>query len=311
MADQRDVFTGNVRSGPFHEDVLDEIFQITPEETPFYNMIGESNAASVFHSWSTRSLTTRADNRQVEGKEYNIGAMADSSLPARQNNWCQIVDKLPRVTRTEQTLDATGISDLMADQISLRQIELKTDMEHALLRGSVNSGPTNDGDTSAVRALGGFHNILTTGTTVQSPATLTETLFNDMFDRGWQRGASMRDVLVGGSLKRRISGYTASSTKYVFQEDKRITNAVDVYESDFFLTQIHKSHDVPNTATGTLPRLAVYAFDRDMYKKAWLRKPMRRRLADTADDYRAVCVAEFTLEFGHPGAGEKLTGFTT
>ena len=49
------------------EDVTQIIYQITPEDTPFYNMIADRSSGSPKHEWQTRDLTTRSDNATVEG----------------------------------------------------------------------------------------------------------------------------------------------------------------------------------------------------------------------------------------------------
>jgi hypothetical protein len=302
------IYATGVRGGAYHEDVIDEIFEITPDDTPFYNMIGDSVARSVWEDWERDSLDVRsAANAAAEGKVYtNASSFLHTALPSRVTNWCQIFDKLPRVTLTQQAMDPVGITDLMAHQVSKREREFKTDIEHALLRGSLNSGPTT-GTDAAVRRLGGFHNVMTYTTLQASIVTFNESIFNDWLENGWIRGASLRDVLAHGRIKRGISAFTASSTKYIFSEDRRIVNAVDVYESDFYLTQIHKSRDVLTDET-TLPRRCLYLFDRDFFTKAWLRKPSRRRLADRGDSVEMAIVAELTLKYGHPAAGTVITG---
>lgn len=312
MAGIGQIPVGDILGGPYHESVLDEIFEITPDDTPFYNMIGDATSRSVWEDWEKDTLDTRNDNAQVEGKVYtNASSFLNTALPTRVSNWCQIFDKLPRVTLTQQAMDPIGITDLMAHQVAKREREFKTDIEKALLRGSLNSGPTCLTDQTG-RRLGGFHNVMTYTTLHVTNASFTEDKFNDWLENGWDRGASLRDVLVHGRLKRGISKFTASSTKYIFSEDRRIVNAVDIYESDFYLTQIHKSRDVPNdVSTAGSVRRCLYLFDRDFFAKAWLRRPNRRRLADRGDSVEMAIVAELTLRFGHPAAGAVICGFHT
>lgn len=285
------------------EDVLDIIYQITPEDTPFFNMIGDSRATDILHQWPRRSLTTRADNAQEEGHEFNINAsfFAAAVLPVRVSNLTQIFRKLPRVTESFQATQVIGISDLMADQIQQRSVEFKTDVEHALLRGSINSGSSA---TGTARRLRGFHNMNpSNGTDLTSNASFTETLFNLLLEDIWADGGRAQDVLVNGYMKRRISSFTDSATKFFMADDRKVINTIGVYESDFFTTQIHLCRDCRNAAGD----YDLYAFDRSFFAKAWLRTPKVERLPRMGDDVRAVVIAELTLEYGDQAAAGFIT----
>ena len=285
------------------EDVLQIIYQITPEDTPFFNMIGDSVAKSPLHHWLRRSLTARsAANAVQEGTDYNAGSsFLDTVLPSREFNICQIVRKLPRVTKSFQASETHGITDLMADQIEARATEWKYDTESSLLLGTLASGTSS---TSSPRAMDGFHNIPpSNGSAFTSQVSVTETLFNDLLQDIWTRGGRAQDVLCGGYIKRRISGFTDSATKFFMSDDKKVVNTIGVYESDFHTTQIHLSRDVP-AAGGTH---ALYAFDRSFFAKAWLRKPTIERLPQLGDDHRAVIIGELCLEWGDQSAAGFFT----
>lgn len=307
MANQKQVFRPNIQGGAYREDVLDVLFEIDPTSTPFWNMIGTSSSSSVMHQWGRRSLTLRQDNAKSEGVVYTAPTdFANPVLATRTTNWCQIFSRLPMVTGTQEAMNAVGIGALMADQVNYHMVGIKTDQEHALLRGSLNSGPTNNADTS-VRRLGGVANVMTYTTALSTNTTFRETVFNNFHENGWNRGASLRDVLVHGRIKRWISSFTASSTKYIFSEDKRLVNSVDVYESDFYLSQIHLSHDVPPGPSGSGTARAAYFIDRDFFKKSYLRRPSRRMLPVAADATYEELLTELTLEYGHPAAGTTVT----
>lgn len=285
--------------GPLREDVLDVIFQITPEDTPFYNMIGDTSASNPVHQWPIRSLTTRADNAVQEGAAYS-GNFQDLVLPSRVTNLTQILRKLPRVVDTFQASTTIGVSDLMADQISQRAVEWKTDVEHALLRGSLVSGTSADG---TARRMNGFFPAVTTNSfDYGSQGTFTETMLNNMFEAIWNSGGRAQDVLVNGTLKRRISQFTDSATKFFMSDDRRVVNTIGVYESDFHVTNIHLSRDIRQGA-GTFD---LYALDRSFFNKAWLRTPQIRRLPETSDAQEAVIIGELTLEFGNQAAAGKF-----
>jgi len=279
------------------EDVLDIIFQITPEDTPFFNMIGDSSATSPKHEWQVRSLTTRQVNAQVEGDSYTF---VEPVLPTRVENLTQIFAKYPRVSNTSQATARHAIDDLMADQMEQRMVEFKTDMEHALLRGSQASG-----NASAVaRQMDGLLNIVSTNTlTLSGGTTLTEDHLNDLLEDIWEQGGKPGDVLVNGFLKRRISTFTASSTKFQQQEARKVINTISVYESDFSVVNVALSRDIPQATDNN----TLVALDRSMFGKGWLRTPVSKRVADTADSVDAVIIGEVTLEYGNEAAAGTIT----
>jgi hypothetical protein len=304
MADQIDIWSSKLKGDAYHEDIMDVIYQITPEDTPFINMIGSVGASNVYHEWSVRSLTARAHNAVAAGEEYYADTnFSNPNNPVRRANFCQILRKLPRVTRTEQRMNKIAISDSMGDEFNQKTIEWKTDLEHAALRGSLSSGPSDGTDTANIRRMGGYHNVITDGTdptTWDDNASQAEIVFNDSMQRGWTRGAKLSTVLVGGAEKRTISSFTGSTTKYTFAEDQRITNTVGIYESDFHVTEVHLSRDVAASC--------VYAFDPSFFALAWFDGPFTEKLSKVADDHRGVVLGEVTLEFGNEAAAERLVG---
>lgn len=307
MAAETDVFASGYQGGAYREDVMDVIYQMTPEETPFYNMIGDAVATSVLHQWTTRSLAARAFNAQSEGDQYAVADFSNPNLPSRVSNYCQIVRKTPRVTGTQQAMEAVAIADLMADQLQIRGVEFKYDIEHSLLLQTMASGPTDSGDTTT-RKMKGFWNAATATSMTVGALVLTESGFNAHLELGWSAGAKFSDVLVPSSLKRIISGFTGSSTKFIAAEDMRIVNSVNVYEGDFHVTTIHKCRDLTNTAGATTK--AVFYFDSTFFAKAWLRRPFTEVLPTTGDDTKAVILAELTLEFGNSLASLNAHSWT-
>lgn len=288
-------WSGNV----IREDVLDEIYQITPEDTPFFNMIGDSTAKDPLHQWPIRSLTTRGDNAVVEGADYADSDYADLILPSRVSNICQILNKLPKVNGTMQAVQVIGIGDLMADQIQQRMVEFKTDVEHALLRGSMNSGSSA---LATARRMGGYFNVMTTNSSdLASLITLLESGLNQLFQDIWEDGGRAQDVLVNGHHKRVISNFNGGATKFIMSEDRKIVKTVGIYESDFHTTMIHLCRDVPQGQGAN----ALFAFDRSFFAKAWLRTPRVERMPKTGDSFKASILAELTLEFGNVNAGGK------
>ena len=62
------------------EDVMRQVVQITPTETPFMSGIGKTQANNTLHQWPEVTLTTRSDNAVAEGAAF--GAATSRILTA-------------------------------------------------------------------------------------------------------------------------------------------------------------------------------------------------------------------------------------
>jgi hypothetical protein len=269
------------------EDLTDVIFQITPTETPIMNMTSQGKCSGVVHEWQERQLTTRGVNAQAEGYVYDF----DESVrrPTRVVNITQNMLKQIRVSSTNEAANHAGIAGLFADQAEVATIELKTDMEHAVVAGTIASGATDGVRTFAglVQAISSNLSVHTTNTSV----AITEPFFNDMLERSWDQGGAPRDWFMGATLKRSISGFTASSNSYRDQASGRVVNTISVYESDFFVIETHLSRDIPS--------LGLLGLDRTMLEFCLLRPVMMRRTADVASSTDGVVEVEGTLSWGN------------
>ena len=112
------------------EDLVDVIYNISPEDTPILSAIPRTTAKSTKHEWQLDSLATPAANSVIEGDDATIDAM---SATTRAFNFTQISDKVIAVSGTQGAVDAAGRADEMAYQIAKKSKELKKDMEFALI----------------------------------------------------------------------------------------------------------------------------------------------------------------------------------
>lgn len=278
------------------EDVIDIIFQITPTDTPFYNDIGDTAANDTDHGWTTRGLTVRADNAQTEGAVF-AGAYTAGNFPDRVRNRTQIFRKLPQVARSMASSNMIGVKNLMADQIQINMQEFKTDIEHALIRGSLASGSTDN----SVRRLNGLVNSMLEGPTngnrfdYSTAGTFTESAFNDLLEQVWLDGGNPANCLVNSAIKRSIGSFGSTLTKNIQADDKRVVNVVTVIETDFGVTNVKLSRDV----SGAADLYDCIVYDHSFYKKAWLDAPFVERIPKVGDSEEAVILAEGTLEYGN------------
>lgn len=278
--------------GALREDLLDVISQLTPTETQLMTGLGTSSATSTRHEWTEDTLTAAAHSAAVEGADASY---AEITNPTRKFNYTQIFRVAYSVTDTERATNNAGFSDRFAYEATKALKVLKNNMEFALIRGSLACG-----NNSVARQLKGIKSWLSV-TTSQSGVSLSESILNDRLQSVWNNGCEVSAVYTGMTLKRRISGFTAGSTKNTKSEDKRLVNAVDVYEADaakmvklFAHRYVTVSADTNNDVVG---------ISEDFFKVAYLRKPFTRDLARTGDATKGEVVAEATLECRNGYAG--------
>jgi hypothetical protein len=126
-------------------------------------------------------------------------------------------------------------------------------------------------------------------------------MLNDYFQNVWTAGSEVNAVYTGMYMKRKISGFTAGATKNVEVTDKRLVNAVDIYQADAAKMVKLFAHRYVTIAGDV--NYDIIGIDEDKIKTAYLRKPFTRELAKTGDSTKGEVVGEMTLEVRHYNAG--------
>lgn len=287
------------------EDLTDIIFQITPTDTPVMNIMSRGKCNSTIHQWQTRALVTRTDNAVQEGAVYDFALNASFTAhtpqarrAARATNITQSFLKQIRVSTTSEAVDQAGISSMMADQAQVKTVEMKTDMEHAGIQGTLASG-ASDGVPRFSGLIEGIEtgDTATTYTTGTGAVTMVESLLNDQIQLCWENGGAPRDWFMFGKMKRAVSAFTASSQPYINADEQRVVNTISVYESDFFIIEVKLSRDIPN---GTGHANGVLGLDRTMLEFCMLRPVTLERTAKIASSTDAVIEAEGCPAWGNP-----------
>ena len=280
------------------EDLLDVITNLTPTETQLMTGLQTTTAKSVRHEWLKDTLPSAKFNSYVEGVDASY-AVTD---PTRLINYCQIIRQGFDVSDTQSAVDHAGISDRKAYEASKAMKAWKNDAEYSILLNSLNCG-----SASVARTLNGIYQwVALTNATNQSGISMTEATFIAHLARCWDQGTEVDEVYVPATLKRRIDGFTANATKTVPIADRRLVNAVDVYESSFapivkiFLHRyVNSDAYVATIANGN----NIIGIDASMYAVSYLRKPFMRDLSKTGDSEKGEIVGEITLEDRSNGLG--------
>jgi hypothetical protein len=275
------------------EDLLAMITNLDFKETQLMSGLGTSKATSIRHEWLQDTLKTPAANAAIEGADASYAARTN---PTRLINYTQILTIPYEVTDTDRDINAAGFGDRMSYEMEKALKEWKQDAEFSLMRSTLGCGTG-----SAARTMKGLKSCLTL-TTTYSAVSLSEVMLNDYLQNVWDKGVEVNAIYGSMTLKRRISSFTAGATKNVSIDDRRLVNAVDIYQADAAKSVKLFPHRFV-TVAGTDTNNNLVGVNEDYFKVAYLRSPKNIPLAKVGDSSRAMVVGEMTLEFKHPDAG--------
>ena len=304
MALETNAFTTYLAKGN-REDLTDVIYRISPTDTPFLSGIDKENATATYHEWQTQALAAvSSTNAQIEGDAATADA---ATATVRLGNYTQIARKIPRVTGTQQAVDHAGRGSEMAYQEMLKGLELKRDIETSLLASTTGS---TSGSSSGIRRIGGYNAWITTNSTFQSTGAdatgdgtnfrddagaaqlvaFTEPMLKSVLQQCWTAGGKPDTIMAGGFNKQQFSLFNGRASPIEDAKSKKITAAVDAYESDFGTLKV-----VPNRFSRTRDVLVIQM---DMWAIAYLngRRMVSEELGKTGDTQWRQIIAEYTLE---------------
>jgi hypothetical protein len=295
------------------EDLIDQIFDISPTDCPVQVAIGKSKAKSTKHEWQTDSLSTAdADNAQIEGNEYTY---AEPDPTTRVGNYTQIFRKTIKVTGTQEAVDKAGRSSEIGYQAAKRAKEIKRDLEAAITSNNA-SVAGNDGTP---RKLGGLRAWLETNTSVagsdggynsgtglvdaatnSTQRDLTKALLDGVIKSCFTNGAELKMLSVGPHNKQVFSTFMSDTnvaqlrTNVTGNGKTTIVGGVDVYKSDF--------GDLMVRANRFQPERNAYLIDPSHASVAVLRKMKIEKPAKTGDAVNYVMLHECTLRVDNEAA---------
>lgn len=283
------------------EDLTDMIYRITPTDTPFMSMIGKGEATATKHEWQTQALAAPGNNVATEGDD---AANATVTPTERLNNQTQISTKTVGVSGTQEAVTSAGRKSEMGYQMMLKSLELRNDMEVAL----VQNGVAVTGAARQLRGLiGWFGDNVDAGAGYVAPnyrtnvaqtdgtqAAFTEARLKNVLQKVYTAGGNPTVIMLPPLAKQTFSTFTGGNNRQDKSEDKKVTAAVDVYVSDF-----GELKAVPNRR---MRARDVAILQPDMWAVDYLRPFFTKDLAATGDSTRKQIIVEYTLEAKNPAA---------
>ena len=298
------------------EDLSDVIYNISPSDTPFFSMAAKVKATAVLHEWSTDALAAvNTANAQLEGGESSREA---STTPSRVQNYCQIMKKNATVTGTQRASNLAGADDMMDLQKAKKGLELRKDIEYALL------GPQgqNAGGATTARTMRGFNSwingngsrgaagadstVATAAVTDETAAglrTFTEAMLKDAIKDAYDDGGEPTTVLVGTFNKQIASTFTGRATAREMVKVGTVQGTASMYASDF--------GDLKIMASRTQRSRDAFVVDPTKVKVASLRSFETEPLARIGDADTTEIYWEGTLEMCNKDAHAGIFDLTS
>jgi hypothetical protein len=293
------------------EDLVDVIYDISPQDTPIMSSIGKGKASAVYHEWQTDTLASaNTGNAAIEGADATAATLSPTT---RVGNYTQIVQKTVQISGTLESVDKAGRKSEKAYQLAKASAELKRDIEAII---TANQGQSAGSSVSA-RVMGSLLSWIKTNTNKQESSTagtdpttsgvstrgdgttrtFTETMLKDVVQKVFTAGGTPTLLVVPPALKQVVSGFEGlAQHRYNSNATGQITilAGADLYQSDFGVLQI-----VPNRFMRSRDALVL---DPEYAALAYLRPFQTNELAKTGDSEKTQLLAELTLEVKNEAA---------
>ncbi len=298
------------------EDLENVIYDISPEETPFYSSSKKVKASNTYHEWQTDALRASTTNAHIEGDATTAEARVATT---RLGNYTQIFKNAVVIPDTDKGLDKAGRASEMAYQTLKIAKEQKLDIEKALFANNARVA----GNATTARELAGapvwFTNTIqnmgaggahATGDGTDARTDGTQSVFNQTkFDATmqsiWEKGGTPDSVYLSAFQMNKALDFSGNNNQRstVQAGDKKVVKSLDVYVTpwgtiEFVPSRENRSRD-------------VYVMQDDMWAVAVLRGTKNVELAKTGDNSTRQVVTELTLISKNDKASGMVVDCTT
>lgn len=301
------------------EDLENVIYDISPEETPFYSSLKKVKASNTYHEWQTDSLRSSAANAHIEGDD-TVGEARTATV--RLGNYCQIFKNAVIIPDTDEGLDKAGRSAEMAYQVLKIAKEQKLDIEKALF----DNNKYEVGSASAARELAGCGAYVKSnvaniggsgganptgsvpGNTARTDGTATvfsQADFDTVMQGIWEAGGNPDTVYLSAFQMNKALDFTGYNNQrsHIEANSKTVVKAVDIYVTPWGTVEFTPSRE--NRARD------VWIMDSDMWACGVLRPTKNTELAKTGDSTKRQVLTELTLISKNEAASGLVADCTT
>lgn len=297
------------------EDLQDIIYDISPEETPFYSSTAKVKASNAFHEWQTDALRASADNAHIEGDDTTPEARTATT---RLGNYAQIFKNAVTIPGSDAGLSKAGRNSEMVYQVLKIAKEQKKDIEKALFANQARVG----GSGTVARRLAGTGAWVNTNTDVGSggsdptgdgtnartdgaQAAFSQTRFDNVMQQIWVAGGAPDSVYLSAFQMQVAQGFTGNNNQnsIIKAEGEKVIKHMAVYVTPwgtvtFKPTRENRSRD-------------VWVMQNDMWKIGVRRPTFNSELAKTGDNDKRQVITELTLVCANEAAHGLIADCTT
>ena len=301
------------------EDLENVIYDISPEETPFYSSLKKVKASNTYHEWQTDSLRSSAANAHIEGDDT---AGEARTATTRLGNYTQIFKNAVIIPDTDEGLDKAGRAAEMAYQVLKIAKEQKLDIEKALF----DNNKYEVGSASAARELAGCGAYVKSnvaniggsgganptgsvpGNTARTDGTatvFTQADFDTVMQSIWESGGNPDTVYLSAFQMNLALGFTGYNNQrsHIEATSKTVVKAVDIYVTPWGTVEFTPSRE--NRGRD------VWIMDSDMWACGVLRPTKNTELAKTGDSTKRQVLTELTLISKNEAASGLVADCTT
>ena len=301
------------------EDLENVIYDISPEETPFYSSLKKVKASNTYHEWQTDSLRSSAANAHIEGDD-TVGEARTATT--RLGNYTQIFKNAVIIPDTDEGLDKAGRAAEMAYQVLKIAKEQKLDIEKALFDnnkyevGSATAARELAGCGAYVKSnvanIGGSGGANPTGSvpgnTARTDGTATvfsQADFDTVMQGIWEAGGNPDTVYLSAFQMNLALGFTGYNNQrsHIEATSKTVVKAVDIYVTPWGTVEFTPSRE--NRGRD------VWIMDSDMWAVGVLRPTKNTELAKTGDSTKRQVLTELTLISKNEAASGLVADCTT
>jgi len=301
------------------EDLENVIYDISPEETPFYSSLKKVKASNTYHEWQTDSLRSSAANAHIEGDD-TVGEARTATT--RLGNYTQIFKNSVIIPDTDEGLDKAGRAAEMAYQVLKIAKEQKLDIEKALFDNNkyevgsataarelagcgayVKSNVANIGGSGGANPTGAVP-----GNTARTDGTATvfsQADFDTVMQGIWESGGNPDTVYLSAFQMNKALEFTGYNNQrsHIEATSKTVVKAVDIYVTPWGTVEFTPSRE--NRGRD------VWIMDSDMWACGVLRPTKNTELAKTGDSTKRQVLTELTLISKNEAASGLVADCTT
>jgi len=307
-------------NGLIREDVMNKIWDISKIPLPFTDMIGTGSHGNEHKEWTQDELqAVNVNNATIDGDDID---QDDTNTGLRVGNHSQTSVKEVKVSTRAIESNTIGRANELSYQVTMRQQELKRDMEAQMLTNQA-SVPGTDSVAGisaglnawiASNAIGGVGFVaggFQTGTgivnaaTLGTPEALTEEKVRDTAQAVYQEGGNPTIAMCVPSVARGFSEYLFTSSARVAtltaetnqKGPAKAVGSVSTFIGDFGLVlEITPNRLQQNTATDAS---TMFLIDSEHLEQSFLHSPRVEPLAKTGLSDKRLMSADYTLCVGN------------